>query len=162
MKTHASLVLVTAIALSSLTLAQDKPFDSIGGAGAAILAQDKPSPRFYPDDPIWRVAQNALYHIAPDRSGADYHNSLKQAVTSAVLSGAVTGPGAGPVTLPIPGAGGDPPPAISPAHVTARAARSSHLPISLTKVKRPGSSRAARLSFSAFRPVTRTVLPARR
>src|SRR6185436_10968488 len=48
-----------------------------------IPAFDLPN-RLKGDDPIWRAAQSALYHIAPDRSGAEYHTALKAAVTNIV------------------------------------------------------------------------------
>jgi predicted TIM-barrel fold metal-dependent hydrolase len=38
--------------------------------------------RLQPDDPIWRLAQNALYHVTPELSGAAYHAALKTAVAS--------------------------------------------------------------------------------
>jgi len=52
MHMRTSLLLVIAIAASSLTLGA--PFDSIVGASAVVLAQDKQTRRFFPDDPIWR------------------------------------------------------------------------------------------------------------
>jgi hypothetical protein len=39
--------------------------------------------RLKPDDPIWRQAQSALYHIAPSANGAAYHSALKAAVAAA-------------------------------------------------------------------------------
>jgi uncharacterized protein len=38
--------------------------------------------RLRPDDPIWRLAQNALYHVAPSLTGAAYHTALKTAVAN--------------------------------------------------------------------------------
>jgi len=52
MRMHTSILLVAAIALSSLTLGA--PFDSNVGASAVVFAQDKQQRRFFPDDPIWR------------------------------------------------------------------------------------------------------------
>lgn len=43
---------------------------------------DMPS-RLKPDDPIWRSAQDALYHVKPDATGAAYHSALKAAVVNA-------------------------------------------------------------------------------
>jgi predicted TIM-barrel fold metal-dependent hydrolase len=40
--------------------------------------------RLKADNPIWRAAQAALYKIPIDRSGSDYHTSLKAAVTTAI------------------------------------------------------------------------------
>jgi hypothetical protein len=51
-RTRAAVLLVLAVALSSLTLGA--PFDSYVGASAVVLAQDRQTRRFYPDDPIWR------------------------------------------------------------------------------------------------------------
>lgn len=39
--------------------------------------------RLKADDPIWRLAQNALYRIAPTISGSTYHTALKGAVANA-------------------------------------------------------------------------------
>lgn len=38
--------------------------------------------RLNPDDPIWRLAQNALYRIAPTVAGTTYHTALKSAVAA--------------------------------------------------------------------------------
>ena len=38
--------------------------------------------RLKPDDPIWRIAQDALYRIAPTDSGQTYHSALTSAVAS--------------------------------------------------------------------------------
>jgi predicted TIM-barrel fold metal-dependent hydrolase len=38
--------------------------------------------RLKPDDPIWRQAQLALYHVPVTLSGTGYHNALKSAVTT--------------------------------------------------------------------------------
>lgn len=38
--------------------------------------------RLEPDDPIWRLAQNALYHVAPSLTGPAYHAALKTAVAN--------------------------------------------------------------------------------
>jgi uncharacterized protein len=43
---------------------------------------DMPS-RLKPDDPIWRSAQDALYHVKLDATGAAYHSALKAAVVNA-------------------------------------------------------------------------------
>ncbi len=60
--------------------AADTEFDALPLDG--IPPFDLPS-RLRPDDPIWRLAQNALYHVAPSLSGAAYHTMLKSAVTDA-------------------------------------------------------------------------------
>jgi predicted TIM-barrel fold metal-dependent hydrolase len=39
--------------------------------------------RLKPDDPIWRSAQSAIYHLKPDAAGPAYHTALKSAVTDA-------------------------------------------------------------------------------
>ncbi len=39
--------------------------------------------RLKPDDPIWRSAQDALYHVKLDATGPAYHAALKSAVASA-------------------------------------------------------------------------------
>lgn len=57
----------------------DSEFDALPLDG--IPTFDVPS-RLKPDDAIWRAAQNALYKIPADRSGAEYHSSLKAAVTA--------------------------------------------------------------------------------
>src|ERR1044071_1667052 len=46
----------------------DTEFDALPLDG--IPTFDLPN-RLKGDDPIWRAAQSALYHIAPDRSGAE-------------------------------------------------------------------------------------------
>lgn len=38
--------------------------------------------RLKPEDSIWRLAQSALYRIAPEMSGDAYHNALKTAVAN--------------------------------------------------------------------------------
>jgi predicted TIM-barrel fold metal-dependent hydrolase len=58
----------------------DSEFDALPLDG--IPPFDMPV-RLKADDPIWRVAQNALYHIKPDAVGATYHTSLKAAVAEA-------------------------------------------------------------------------------
>jgi len=57
----------------------DSEFDALPLDG--IPTFDVPN-RLKPDDPIWRAAQNALYKIPVDRGGAEYHSSLKAAVTA--------------------------------------------------------------------------------
>jgi hypothetical protein len=52
MRLRRTLLLVVAIAAWSLALGA--PFDSNFGASAVVLAQDKQTQRFFPDDPIWR------------------------------------------------------------------------------------------------------------
>jgi len=47
----------------------------------AIPPFDMPA-RLKPDDPIWRSAQDALYHVSPNANGAAYHSALKSAVTT--------------------------------------------------------------------------------
>jgi len=42
---------------------------------------DMPS-RLKPDDPIWRAAQNALYHVPTEATGPEYHTALKTAVAT--------------------------------------------------------------------------------
>jgi predicted TIM-barrel fold metal-dependent hydrolase len=58
----------------------DTDFDALPLDG--IPTFDLPS-RLKPDDPIWRQAQSALYHIPPAMSGATYHSTLKNDVASA-------------------------------------------------------------------------------
>jgi predicted TIM-barrel fold metal-dependent hydrolase len=58
----------------------DTEFDALPLDG--IPAFDLPN-RLKADDPIWRLAQNALYRIAPTGSGPAYHAALKGAVASA-------------------------------------------------------------------------------
>jgi uncharacterized protein len=38
--------------------------------------------RLKPDDPIWRAAQNALYHLPSEATGPEYHTALKSAVAN--------------------------------------------------------------------------------
>ncbi len=58
----------------------DTDFDALPLDG--IPPFDLPS-RLKPDDPIWRQAQNALYHIPLTMSGATYHSTLKNDVAAA-------------------------------------------------------------------------------
>jgi uncharacterized protein len=58
----------------------DTDFDALPLDG--IPAFDLPN-RLKADDPIWRAAQNALYKIPIDQSGAAYHTALKAAVAAA-------------------------------------------------------------------------------
>ena len=58
----------------------DSDFDALPLDG--IPPFDPPN-RLKPDDPIWRAAQNALYHISPELNGAGYHSALKTAVANA-------------------------------------------------------------------------------
>ena len=58
----------------------DSEFDALPLDG--IPPFDPPN-RLKPDDPIWRAAQMALYHIASDINGAPYHSALKTAVANA-------------------------------------------------------------------------------
>ena len=58
----------------------DTDFDALPLDG--IPPFDLPN-RLKPDDPIWRLAQNALYRIAPTAAGATYHNALRSAVANA-------------------------------------------------------------------------------
>ena len=58
----------------------DTDFDALPLDG--IPTFDLPS-RLKPDDPIWRQAQSALYHIPPAMSGPTYHSTLKNDVASA-------------------------------------------------------------------------------
>src|SRR5512146_16220 len=57
----------------------DTDFDALPLDG--IPAFDLPN-RVKADDPIWRLAENALYRIAPTVSGNAYHAALKDAVAS--------------------------------------------------------------------------------
>jgi predicted TIM-barrel fold metal-dependent hydrolase len=57
----------------------DTDFDALPLDG--IPPFDLPN-RLKADDPIWRLAENALYRIAPTVSGDAYHNALKNAVAS--------------------------------------------------------------------------------
>jgi predicted TIM-barrel fold metal-dependent hydrolase len=61
----------------------DSEFDALPLDG--IPPFDLPN-RLKADNPIWRAAQNALYKIPLDQSGAAYHTALKAAVTSAIKS----------------------------------------------------------------------------
>ncbi|MFI5227751.1 MAG: amidohydrolase family protein [Gemmatimonadales bacterium] len=38
--------------------------------------------RLKPDDPIWRLAQHALYHVTPELTGKAYHTALQSAVAN--------------------------------------------------------------------------------
>ena len=58
----------------------DTDFDALPLDG--IPAFDLPA-RLRADDPIWRLAQNALYRIAPTISGPAYHTALKGAAEDA-------------------------------------------------------------------------------
>jgi predicted TIM-barrel fold metal-dependent hydrolase len=58
----------------------DTDFDALPLDG--IPAFDLPA-RLKADDPIWRLAQNALYRIAPTITGAPYHTALKGAAEDA-------------------------------------------------------------------------------
>lgn len=58
----------------------DTDFDALPLDG--IPPFDLPA-RLKPDDPIWRLAQNALYRIAPTSTGAGYHTALKGAAEDA-------------------------------------------------------------------------------
>lgn len=58
----------------------DTDFDALPLDG--IPAFDLPA-RLKADDPIWRLAQNALYRIAPTISGPPYHTALKGAAEDA-------------------------------------------------------------------------------
>lgn len=58
----------------------DTEFDALPLDG--IPPFDLPN-RLKPGDPIWRQAQNALYHIPLTAAGASYHSSLKSAVANA-------------------------------------------------------------------------------
>jgi predicted TIM-barrel fold metal-dependent hydrolase len=60
--------------------AADTEFDALPLDG--IPPFDLPN-RLKADDPIWRQAQSALYHIPSTATGAAYHTSLKTAVTNA-------------------------------------------------------------------------------
>ena len=61
----------------------DSEFDALPLDG--IPPFDLPN-RLRADDPIWRAAQHALYHIQPSLSGAPYHAALKDAVTKKIAS----------------------------------------------------------------------------
>ena len=63
--------------------AADTDFDALPLDG--IPTFDLPS-RLKPDDPIWRAAQAALYHIDPKLTGTPYHDALKAAVAGAQRS----------------------------------------------------------------------------
>ena len=58
----------------------DTEFDALPLEG--IPAFDIPN-RLKPDDPVWRAAQNALFHIPTTTSGAAYHSALTAAVEKA-------------------------------------------------------------------------------
>ena len=59
--------------------AADTEYDALPLDG--IPPFDLPS-RLKPDDPIWRLAQNALYHVTPDLTGQAYHKALDAAVAN--------------------------------------------------------------------------------
>jgi predicted TIM-barrel fold metal-dependent hydrolase len=61
----------------------DSEFDALPLDG--IPTFDLPN-RLKADDPIWRAAQQALYKIRPDLTGAAYHTALKAAVAKAASS----------------------------------------------------------------------------
>jgi len=63
--------------------AADTEFDALPLDG--IPPFDLPH-RLKPDDPIWRQAQAALYHVPATLTGDAYHTSLKAAVTAAQKS----------------------------------------------------------------------------
>ncbi|MEP6495304.1 MAG: amidohydrolase family protein [bacterium] len=67
----------------------DTDFDALPLDGVPPF--DLPN-RLKPDDPIWRAAQNALYHIPLDLNGAPYHTALKTAATNAIRSHGQTFP----------------------------------------------------------------------
>jgi uncharacterized protein len=60
-------------------VAADSEYDALPLDG--IPPFDVPA-RLKPDDPIWRAAQNALYHVKPEASGPAYHSALKTAVAN--------------------------------------------------------------------------------
>ena len=57
----------------------DTDFDALPLDG--IPPFDLPN-RLKPDDPVWRIAQDSLYHIAPAISGQAYHAALTSAVAN--------------------------------------------------------------------------------
>lgn len=67
----------------------DTDFDALPLDG--IPPFDLPA-RLEPDDPIWRQAQNALYHIPLTMSGAAYHSTLKNDVVAAQRTNGVRFP----------------------------------------------------------------------
>jgi len=67
----------------------DTDFDALPLDG--IPTFDLPN-RLKADDPIWRAAQQALYKIRPDLSGAAYHTALKAAVAKAASTSGVRFP----------------------------------------------------------------------
>jgi predicted TIM-barrel fold metal-dependent hydrolase len=67
----------------------DTEYDALPLDG--IPAFDLPN-RLKPDDPIWRAAQNALYHIPLDQTGAAYHTALKAANANAIRTRGQTFP----------------------------------------------------------------------
>ncbi|HTE46830.1 MAG TPA: hypothetical protein VK636_16375 [Gemmatimonadaceae bacterium] len=67
----------------------DTDFDALPLDG--IPPFDLPN-RLKADELIWRAAQNALYHIPLNQSGAAYHAALKTAATNAVRSHGQTFP----------------------------------------------------------------------
>jgi len=67
----------------------DTDFDALPLDG--IPPFDLPN-RLKSDDPIWRLAQSALYHISVDQSGAAYHSALKGASAGAIRTRAQSFP----------------------------------------------------------------------
>src|SRR6476619_4444277 len=61
----------------------DSEYDALPLDG--IPSFDVPN-RLKPDDAIWRAAQQSLYKIRPDLSGAAYHAALKSAVAKNVAT----------------------------------------------------------------------------
>jgi predicted TIM-barrel fold metal-dependent hydrolase len=61
-------------------VAADSEFDALPLDG--IPPFELPN-RLRPDDPIWRQAQSAMYHVPASLAAATYHNALKTAVTTA-------------------------------------------------------------------------------
>ncbi len=61
----------------------DTEFDALPLDG--VPAFDLPH-RLKPDDPIWRSAQSAVYHIPPQSAGDAYHTALKSAALNAQRS----------------------------------------------------------------------------
>jgi len=57
----------------------DTEYDALPLDG--IPTFDMPN-RLKPDDPIWRAAQNALYHLPSEATGPEYHTALKSAVAN--------------------------------------------------------------------------------
>jgi predicted TIM-barrel fold metal-dependent hydrolase len=67
----------------------DTDFDALPLDG--IPTFDLPN-RLKSDDPIWRAAQSALYHIPADQSGPAYHTALKGASTGTIRTRAQSFP----------------------------------------------------------------------